>query len=141
MAGDLDPQQPAFGYVFGSPEVRQGDDSAPYVPRSVVVDPTFGGTFDWEGDSPIQRRWRDTVIYEAHVKGMTALHDRVPEDLRGTYAGLATPAVIDYLRDLGVTAVELLPVQQFVSEPALTDRKSTRLNSSHVSESRMPSSA
>ena len=64
-------------------------------------------------------RWRDTVIYELHVKGMTALHDRVPEELRGTYAGLATPAVIDYLRDLGVTAVELLPVHQFCTEPAL----------------------
>ena len=57
------------------------------------------------------------MIYELHVKGMTALHDRVPEELRGTYAGLATPAVTDYLRDLGVTAVELLPMHQFVSEP------------------------
>ncbi|WP_344732506.1 glycogen debranching protein GlgX [Nocardioides fonticola] len=122
ISGDLDPQQPAFGYVFGSPEERQGDDSAPYVPRSVVVDHSFGGTFDWEGDQPMRRRWRDTVIYEAHVKGMTALHDRVPEELRGTYAGLATPAVIDYLNDLGVTAIELLPVHQFVSEPALTER-------------------
>ena len=70
----------------------------------------------------MRRRWRDTVIYEAHVKGLTALHDRVPEHLRGTYAGLAHPAVTDYLRDLGVTAVELLPVHQFVSEPALTRR-------------------
>ena len=67
-------------------------------------------------------RWRDTVIYELHVKGMTALHDRVPEHLRGTYAGLATPAVTDYLRDLGVTAVELLPVQQFASEPRVMRR-------------------
>ncbi|MBZ5735906.1 glycogen debranching protein GlgX [Nocardioides sp. TRM66260-LWL] len=122
IAGGLDPQQPAFGYVFGRPDVRETTDSAPYVPRSVVVDPTFGGGFDWEGDAPMHRRWRDTVIYEMHVKGMTALHDRVPDELRGTYAGLATPAVIDYLCDLGVTAVELLPVQQFVSEPALTER-------------------
>ena len=80
------------------------------VPLSVVVDDRF----DWQGDAPLRRRWRDTVIYELHVKGMTQLHDRVPEQLRGTYAGLATPAVTDYLRDLGVTAVELLPVHQFV---------------------------
>ena len=66
------------------------------------------------------------MIYELHVKGMTALHDRVPEHLRGTYAGLATPAVTDYLRDLGVTAVELLPVQQFVSEPRVTGARAWR---------------
>jgi glycogen operon protein len=78
--------------------------------------------FDWGDDPPMRRRWRDTVIYEMHVKGMTALHDRVPEELRGTYAGLATPAVTDYLRDLGVTAVELLPVHQHVSETALVAR-------------------
>ena len=68
------------------------------------------------------RRWRDTAIYEMHVKGMTMLHDRVPEELRGTYAGLAAPAVTDYLHDLGITAVELLPIQQFFSEPALAER-------------------
>ena len=78
--------------------------------------------FDWGDDRPARRRWRDTVIYELHVKGMTQLHDRVPEELRGTYAGLATPAVIDYLRDLGVTAVELLPIHQFVTEPAVAAR-------------------
>ena len=96
----------------GAPAEMNDEDSAPYVPRSVVVDDHF----DWGGDAPMRRRWRDTVIYEMHVKGMTALHDRVPEELRGTYAGLATPAVTDYLRDLGVTAVELLPVHQFLSE-------------------------
>jgi glycogen debranching enzyme GlgX len=67
-------------------------------------------------------RWRDTVIYEMHVKGMTKLHDRVPEEMRGTYAGLATPAVLDYLNDLGVTAVQLLPIHQFESEPPLAER-------------------
>ena len=85
---------------------------------SCVHDPGF----DWGDDRRPYTRWRDTVIYELHVKGMTALHDRVPEHLRGTYAGLATPAVTDYLRDLGVTAVELLPVQQFVSEPQVMAR-------------------
>jgi glycogen debranching enzyme GlgX len=91
---------------------------APPGPCSVVVDPAF----DWEGDAPLKRRWRDTVLYELHVKGFTQLHDRVPEEIRGTYAGLGHPAVTDYLRDLGVTAVELLPVHQFFSEPALVER-------------------
>ncbi len=86
--------------------------------QSVVVDPSF----DWHDDAPMRRRWRDTVIYELHVKGFTRLHDRIPEDLRGTYAGLGHPVVTEYLQDLGVTAVELLPVQQFFSEPALLER-------------------
>ncbi|TNM41157.1 glycogen debranching protein GlgX [Nocardioides albidus] len=86
--------------------------------QSVVVDPSF----DWGEDAPMRRRWRDTVVYELHVKGYTKLHDRIPEELRGTYAGLGHPAVTDYLKDLGVTAVELLPVQQFFSEPALLER-------------------
>ncbi|KRA29491.1 MULTISPECIES: glycogen debranching protein GlgX [unclassified Nocardioides] len=85
---------------------------------SVVVDPSF----DWSDDTPIRRRWLDSVIYELHVKGFTKLHDRIPEELRGTYAGLGHPVVTDYLRDLGVTAVELLPVHQFFSEPALVER-------------------
>ncbi|HEY1134952.1 MAG TPA: glycogen debranching protein GlgX [Nocardioides sp.] len=118
VSGTIDPQPPLFGYRFDDPLLRNDDDSAPYAARSVVVDPAF----DWEGEQPMQRRWRDTVIYELHVKGFTALHDRVPEHLRGTYAGLGSPAVTDYLNDLGVTAVELLPVHQFFSEPGLTER-------------------
>ncbi|MCR1782395.1 glycogen debranching protein GlgX [Nocardioides carbamazepini] len=86
--------------------------------QSVVVDPAF----DWGDDAPMRRRWRDTVIYELHVKGYTKLHDRIPEELRGTYAGLGHPVVTEYLQDLGITAVELLPVQQFFSEPALLER-------------------
>ncbi|MEI5674593.1 glycogen debranching protein GlgX [Nocardioides sp. CCNWLW212] len=117
-SGTIRPEQPLFGYDFADPTRPDGADSAPYTARSVVVDPSF----DWEGDTPMKHRWRDTVIYEAHVKGMTKLHDRVPEHLRGTYAGLAEPAVVDYLRDLGVTAVELLPIHQFFSEPALLER-------------------
>src|SRR5690606_38103685 len=109
VTGDLQVDDAIFGYVMGDPSTRSDVDSAPFVPRSVVVHDDF----DWGGEKPMLRRWRDTVIYEMHVKGMTALHDRVPEELRGTYAGLATPAVIDYLCDLGVTVVELLPVHQF----------------------------
>ncbi|MDZ5662478.1 glycogen debranching protein GlgX [Nocardioides sp. S-58] len=118
VAGDLIADDAIFGYVVGDPETRSDLDSAPFVPRSVVVHDDF----QWGTDISPRRRWRDTVIYEMHVKGMTRLHDRVPEELRGTYAGLATPAVTDYLRDLGVTAVELLPVHQFFSEPALARR-------------------
>ena len=125
VSGTYTPDPATFGYVFDTPEEQSTEDSAPFVPRSVVVDPAHGGDFDWEDDAPMRRRWRDTVLYECHVKGMTALHDRVPEHLRGTYAGLGSPAVTDYLRDLGVTAVELLPVHQFVSEPALTERGTT----------------
>ena len=119
ISGDVTYEPAIFGHDLGAPQTRNTADSAPYVPRSVVVG---AEDFDWQGDQPLRHRWRDTVIYEAHVKGMTRLHDRVPDELRGTYAGLATPAVVDYLRDLGVTAVELLPIHQFASEPALVER-------------------
>jgi glycogen operon protein len=118
VSGDVTVDKAIFGYDFGDPDEPSDLDSAPYVPRSVVVHDDF----DWQGDQPQRRRWRDTVIYEMHVKGMTQLHDRVPEELRGTYAGLATPAVIDYLRDLGVTAVELLPIHQFFSETTVVEQ-------------------
>ena len=118
VSGEVTVDPAIFGYAEDDPDRMSESDSAPFVPRSVVVDDRF----DWGDDRPHRYRWRDTVIYEMHVKGMTALHDRVPEELRGTYAGLATPAVVDYLKDLGVTAVELLPVHQFVSEPALVAR-------------------
>ncbi len=115
VSGNLVVNDAIFGHTLGDPETINDLDSAPYVPRSVVVHDDF----HWGADTSPRRRWRDTVIYEMHVKGMTQLHDRVPENLRGTYAGLATPAVTEYLRDLGVTAVELLPIHQFFSEPAL----------------------
>jgi glycogen debranching enzyme GlgX len=119
VSGELTPHRAIYGFDVDHPSRRSELDSAPYVPRSVVVAPD---DFDWGGQRPGRRRWRDTVVYELHVKGTTQLHDRVPEHLRGTYAGLGTPAVTDYLRDLGVTAVELLPVHQFASEPAVTGR-------------------
>jgi glycogen operon protein len=110
-----------FGYPIGHPEadlVRDERDSAAGMPKSVVIDPAF----TWGNDRPPRTPWNETVIYEVHVKGLTARHPDVPEALRGSYAGLATPAVIDYLRFLGVTAVELLPIHHFVADKHLVDR-------------------
>jgi isoamylase len=118
----LDPYARAVSGGYDPRELTYPDrDSAPYVPRSVVV----SDDFDWGGDRHPSVPWSDTVVYELHVKGFTRCHPKVPEELRGTYAGLAHPVVVDYLRDLGVTAVELLPVHQFVSEPKLTARGMT----------------
>jgi isoamylase len=93
-------------------------DSAPFVPRSIVCDPAF----DWGDDRPPGVALTDSVVYELHVKGFTRRHPGVPEPLRGTYAGLAHPAAIAHLTRLGVTAVELLPVHQFVHDAALVAR-------------------
>jgi glycogen operon protein len=107
-----------LGYAMDDPDAPSTLDSADHVPRSLVVDPSFGWT-----DHPRPRySYADTVIYEVHVKGFTAAHPAVPEALRGTYAGLAHEAAIGHLVDLGVTAVELLPVHHFVSESFLLDR-------------------
>jgi isoamylase len=118
LDGDLVLDPAVFGHRAddGSrPDLR---DSAPHVPHSVVVDPAH----DWHGDRPPRVPWADTVIYEAHVRGLTMRHPDVPQELRGTYAGLAHPAVVEHLQSLGVTTVELLPVHHFVSEPALLRR-------------------
>ena len=121
VEGELVLDDAVFGSVpapTGGREVQQHQDSAPYVPRSVVVHDAF----PWGEDRRPRRAWADTVIYELHVKGFTALHPDVPPALRGTYAGLAHPAAIAHLQDLGVTAVELMPVHHFVSEPHLLRR-------------------
>jgi isoamylase len=102
-----------FGYRIGHPDSDlsfDSRDSSAGVPKSVVIDPAF----TWGGDRPPDIPWRDTIIYEVHVKGFTMRHPDVPPELRGTYAGLTSPAIIEYLRRLGVTAVELLPVHHFV---------------------------
>jgi isoamylase len=111
-------------YVPGGPDTPDDadleiddEDSAPAIPKSVVVDEAF----DWEGDRRPERPWNETVIYETHVKGFTMTHPEVREDLRGTYAGLASDAALGYLKDLGVTAVELLPVHHIADESFLHD--------------------
>ncbi len=102
-----------FGYEWNrrmTDDIRSELDSAGHVPLSVVVDDSF----NWGGTRPPRTPWADTVVYEAHVKGFTMRHPRVPERHRGTYAGLAHPAAVEHLRSLGVTAVELMPVHAFV---------------------------
>jgi isoamylase len=107
-----------FSYQFGSPGQRNTADSAPFVPRSVVVNPFF----DWAGDRAPRVPYHDSVIYEAHVRGLTRRHPDIPESERGTYLGLSHPAVIDHLTSLGITAIELMPAHQFVSDDVLAQR-------------------
>ncbi|WP_030505404.1 glycogen debranching protein GlgX [Microbispora rosea] len=107
-----------FSYHFADPARLNTEDSAPYMPKNVVVNPFF----EWGNDRPPRTPYHETVIYEAHVRGLTMRHPAVPEEQRGTYAGLAHPAVIDHLQSIGVTAVELMPVHQFVPEHFLVAR-------------------
>jgi isoamylase len=110
-----------FGYTIGHPDAdlsRDDRDSAPFVPKSVVVDPYF----DWRNDALLRIPWHETIIYELHVKGFTRLHPEIPEDLRGTYAGLAHPAAIEYLTKLGITSVELMPIHHSVADRHLLQR-------------------
>ena len=108
-----------FPYHFDNPDNSKNDlDSAPHMPKAVVVDPAF----DWDGDEAPRTPWHKTIVYETHVKGFTMRNPRLPEHVRGTYGGLANPVSIDYLKKLGVTAVELLPVHQFVQDSLLLER-------------------
>lgn len=110
-----------FGYGVGNPE---GDlsyderDSSAFAPLAMVADTSF----DWEGDKLPERSWHSTIIYEAHVKGLTYRHPEVPEQLRGTYAGIASKPIVNHLKWMGVTAIELLPVQHFVQDRILLDK-------------------
>ncbi len=117
MGGHIDWDESVYGYHFGAPERRNDLDSAPHTMHSVVINPYF----DWGTDRPPRTDYHRTVVYEAHVKGLTRLHPGIPEEIRGTYAGLAHPAVIEHLAKLGVTAIELMPVHQFVRDHRLRD--------------------
>jgi isoamylase len=118
--GEVTSNPALFSYVRGGsdPAVLNTDDSAPFMPRNVVINPYF----DWAGDQQLRTPYHETLIYEAHVRGLTLRHPGVPEELRGSYAGLASPAIIEHLQRLGVTAIELMPVHQSVPEPILGER-------------------
>ncbi|WP_329128687.1 glycogen debranching protein GlgX [Streptomyces sp. NBC_01476] len=116
--GQADGHESLFGYPFADPQGINTADSLRHAMLSVVVDPSF----DWGDDRSPGHSYHDSVIYEAHVRGLTRLHPGLPEGLRGTYAGLAHPAVVEHLSGLGVTAVELMPVHQFVQDGHLLDR-------------------
>lgn len=116
--GEFRWDQSLFGYNFGDEDSRNDDDSAARMPKSVVINPYF----DWGTDRPPQRAYADSVIYETHVKGLTQRHPDVPERDRGTYAGVAHPAIIDHLKSFGITAVELMPVHHFANDSVLIDK-------------------
>ncbi len=118
VSGEVRWHESLFGYRFTDPALVNTADSAPYMPKNVVINPFF----DWADDRAPRIPYHETVIYEAHVRGLTLRHPEVPAGQRGTYAGLAHPAVIEHLTRLGVTAVELMPVHQFVSEHSLQAR-------------------
>src|SRR5215469_11580961 len=118
--GQVTPSSALYSYIRGGSDLAalNTDDSAPVMPRNVVINPYF----DWAGDQQLRRPYHETLIYEAHVRGLTLRHPGVPPELRGTYAGLASPAIIEHLQRLGVTAIELMPVHQSVAEPILVER-------------------
>src|SRR5260221_558454 len=118
IEGGIDWNSSCYSYDPDNEDAVNIQDSAPHVFKSVVSHPHF----DWGGDKRPDTPLHETVIYEAHLKGFTKLHPGVPEELRGTYAGFAHPAVIELLLSLGVTAVELMPVHQFVQDHALVQR-------------------
>jgi glycogen operon protein len=121
LAGSLNWDAPVFGYKIGDPAQDlslDSQDDAWGVPKSVVTT----SHFDWENDRPPLTLLHDSIVYELHVKGFTAMHPEIPEEMRGTYAGLAHPVAIDYLKKLGITAVELMPVHEFIDDKHLLDR-------------------
>jgi isoamylase len=118
VEGDIDWDESLFGYVLGDPDRMSERDSAPHLPKCVVANPYF----EWGDDRPPRRPYHETLIYEAHVRGLTIRHPDVPDELRGTYAGIAHPAIIEHLTKLGVTAIELMPVHQFIHDHGLVER-------------------
>ncbi|NUP34623.1 MAG: glycogen debranching protein GlgX [Streptomycetaceae bacterium] len=116
VSGEVRWHEAVYSYSFDHPDLPNEADSGPYMMTSVVVNPYF----DWGNDRPPRIEYHDTVIYEAHVKGLTQLHPGLPEEIRGTYAAIGHPLVIEHLLDLGVTAIELMPVHQFVHDHRLT---------------------
>lgn len=138
--GHFDWDQPLFSYNFGDPDSRNDEDSAPHMPKCVVISPYF----DWGNDRPPGFEYADSVIYEAHVKGLTQTHPDIPEQIRGTYAAVGHPVIIEHLKSLGVTAIELMPVHHFANDSTLVEKglsttgATTRSASSHPTRSTVP---
>ncbi len=119
LDGEWTWNEAVFPYMFGAAESSRNDlDSAPFVPKGIVVNPFF----DWGSDRRPNTPWHRTVVYETHVRGFTKCHPEIPEEIRGTYAGMSHPAAVKYLQRLGITAVELLPVHQFVQDSTLEQK-------------------
>lgn len=121
VLGEIQWDDALYGYKIGdAAEDLSFDarDSAPFMVKGVVQDPDF----DWAGDAAIRRPWTDTIIYEAHVRGMTMTHPGVPEELRGTFMGMASDAIIEHLVDMGISAIELLPIQYFPDDRYLLEK-------------------
>jgi len=116
--GQIDWAQACFSYDFEDRGQRNTDDSAPHSMKSVVVNPYF----DWQEDRLPRIPYHESVIYEAHVKGMTRMHPDIPEEIRGSYAAIGHPVMIEHLTSLGITAIELMPVHQFVNDSTLVDK-------------------
>jgi isoamylase len=118
IEGDIDWDESLFGYQLGDPDRMSEKDSAGHMPKSVIANPYF----EWGDDRHPRHLYHETLIYEAHVRGLTMRHPDIPDDLRGTYAGIAHPAIVEYLVRLGVTAIELMPVHQFIHDHGLVER-------------------
>ena len=121
IEGNIDGDESLYSYWFKSPDdvtAMNTLDSAPHTMKAAVINPYF----DWGNDQHPHISYHDSVIYEAHVRGMTNLNREVPPEIRGTYAGLAYPTVIEYLKKLGVTAIELMPIHQFVNDSFLQEK-------------------
>ena len=115
IEGQLKDSLDLLSYQADDPLTLKGGDSADATMHSVVVNPFF----DWEGDRSPGHDYSESIIYEAHIKGMTMRHPEIPDELRGTYAGMAHPAIIEHLTKLGITTVELMPIQQFTNDTTL----------------------
>jgi isoamylase len=119
VEGQVDGDESLFSYRFKNPKRFNDDDSLGHTMLSVVVNPFF----DWGNDRHPDHEYHESVIYEAHVKGLTRTHPGIPEAIRGTYAGITHPAMVEHLTSLGVTAIELMPVHQYVQDPHLFDKR------------------
>jgi glycogen operon protein len=119
LKGEIVWDDALHGYTIGEDDLSFDErDSAPFMPKGVVADPAF----DWDTDRALRTRWQDTVIYEGHVRGLTMLHPDIPQDLRGTFQGLASDPIIDHLHKIGATTIELLPVHAFANDRYLVEK-------------------